>query len=271
MNEYYNDFENEQVQEYYELPQVPKEKRKKAKKNKDPFIGLTFRQLIVCGLALIAVVVFGNWDSDVSRNVRDKYIELFCQKTSVNEVIGAFSQSDGNIDVSPTDIATSTNTESLGNAILVSNTSQTVPPVSLVKTDVSSPVVNSVDMPINGRITSEFGYRDHPIYGEELFHKGIDIGGDYGDKIKVVLSGEVVEAQYDSGYGYYMKIRHSDNTYTLYAHCQKLLKKVGQKVTKGEVIAEVGSTGVSTGPHCHFEIIINGTYINPRWVLNIDE
>ncbi len=269
MNDYYNDFENEQVREYFETPDVPKIKRRKSKNDKDPFIGFTFQQIIVCGLALLAVLVFGGWDSDVSRNVKDKYVQLFCQKTSIDEVVGAFSQNNGEVDISSTDTVTATNTQPIGNAILVSTSTPSVQNVALVKTDVSSPVVNSVDMPINGRITSEFGYRDHPIYGEELFHKGIDIGGDYGDKIKVVLSGEVVEAQYDSGYGYYMKIRHSDNTYTLYAHCQKLLKKVGQRVNKGDIIAEVGSTGVSTGPHCHFEIIINGTYINPRWVLNI--
>ncbi len=269
MNDYYNEFEDNQVREYFEAPVVPKSKRKKSKNDKDPFIAFTFRQLIVCGLALLAVLIFSGWDSDISRNVRDKYIDLFCQKTSVDEVIGAFSQNSGKADISSTDTATSTDTEVLGNAIMVSTTPK-AQNVALVKTDVSSPVVNSVDMPIKGRITSEFGYRTHPIYGEELFHSGIDIGGDFGDDIKVVLSGEVVEAQYSDSYGYYIKIRHSDNTYTLYAHCQKLLKKVGQKVNKGEVIAEVGSTGVSTGPHCHFEIIINGTYINPRWVLNID-
>ncbi len=269
MDDFYNDFENEQVREYFETPEVPKVKRKKEKKDKDPFIGFTFRQLIICGLALLAVLIFGGWDSDISRNVKDKYVELFCQRTSVDEVIGAFSQNNGEIDISPTDCATATDTEPLGNAILVSATTPNVQNVALVKTDNPSTVVNSVDMPLNGRITSEFGYREHPIYGEELFHSGIDIGGDYGENITSVLSGEVVEAQYSDSYGYYIKIRHSDNTYTLYAHCQKLLKKVGERVSKGEVIAEVGSTGVSTGPHCHFEIIINGTYINPRWVLNI--
>ncbi len=269
MNDYYNDFENDQVREYFETPEVPKDKRKKSKKDKDPFIGFTFQQLIVCGLALLAVIAFGGWDSDVSRNVKDKYVELFCQRTSIDEVMGAFSQNGEEVDVSSTDLATATDTNLLGNAILVSTTPQTVQPVSLVKTDIPSTVVNSVDMPLNGRITSEFGYREHPIYGEELFHSGIDIGGDYGDEITSVLSGEVVEAQYSDSYGYYIKIRHSEGTYTLYAHCQKLLKKTGEKVSKGEIIAEVGSTGVSTGPHCHFEIIINGTYINPRWVLNI--
>ena len=269
MNDYYNDFENEQVREYFEAPEVPNAKRKKNKKDKDPFIGFTFQQLIVCGLALLAVLAFGGWDSDVSKAVRDKYVSLFCQKTSVDEVLGAFSQSDGEAYISPTDTATVTDTEPIGNAVLVSAEAENTTPLSLVKTTTTSTVVNSVDMPLNGRITSEFGYRTHPIYGEELFHSGIDIGGEYGDDIKVVLSGEVVEAQYNNSYGYYIKIRHSDNTYTLYAHCQKLLKKAGDKVNKGDIIAEVGSTGVSTGPHLHFEIIINGTYINPRWVLNI--
>ena len=270
MNDYYNDYEFPETREYFDTPDVPKEKRQKPQKDKDPFIGLTFRQLIVCGLALLAVLAFGGWDSDVSRNVRDKYIELFCQKTSVNEVIGAFSHNTSDVNPSPTDTITATDTEVVGNAVMVSTTPQKAVPVSLVKTDVSS-IVNTVDMPLNGRITSEFGYRTHPIYGEELFHSGIDIGGEYGDNITSVLSGEVVEAQYSDSYGYYIKIRHSEGTYTLYAHCQKLLKKVGQNVNKGEVIAEVGSTGVSTGPHLHFEIIVNGTYINPRFVLNIDD
>lgn len=278
MDDIYNNFEDTQVREYFDTPKVPRGKKRNKKKNGegDPFVAFTVRQLILCGLALLVVLIFGGWDSDLSRNVKDKYAELFCQKTSVDEVLGAFSQRDGQVDLSPTDLITATDTNTIGNAILVNSLpdkaeSNEIKPLALIKTESTlwdNDNTNSIQMPLKGRVTSEFGYRMHPIYDEYLFHSGIDIGGDYGEEIVAALSGEVVEAQYSDSYGYYIRLKHSDGLETRYAHCQKLLKEVGRRVNKGDVIAEVGSTGVSTGPHLHFEIISNGNYVNPRWVLN---
>ena len=94
-------------------------------------------------------------------------------------------------------------------------------------------------------------------------HKGIDYGTDYGTNILAAKGGTVVYAGYKSDYGYHVIISHGNGVRTVYAHASKLLVKKGETVTQGQVIAKVGSTGMSSGPHLHFEVIINGRYVNP--------
>lgn len=114
------------------------------------------------------------------------------------------------------------------------------------------------------RITSEYGYRIHPITKTKKFHKGIDIGAAQGTNVLAAADGTVVTAGWNSGgYGYYITINHGGGIVTLYAHNSKLLVKAGDKVTKGQVIAKVGSTGNSTGPHIHFEVLKNGSVVSP--------
>lgn len=117
-------------------------------------------------------------------------------------------------------------------------------------------------------VTSEFGYRYHPITGVWSGHGGIDIGKPQGTPVYASLSGTVTVAQYSSSYGYFVMIDHGNGLETLYAHNSKLLVSVGQIVTAGEKISEVGSTGDSTGNHLHFEVRENGTRVNPRNYLN---
>ena len=113
--------------------------------------------------------------------------------------------------------------------------------------------------PISGGFTS-------CAYGGYPGHKGIDLtyrGGAYGSAIYASASGTVISAGWSGGYGKCVKIRHSNGYVTLYAHCSSLLVGVGESVTQGQQIARMGSTGNSTGPHVHFEIIINGSQVNP--------
>ncbi len=119
-------------------------------------------------------------------------------------------------------------------------------------------------LPLKGKTTSEFGVRTHPISGDLRFHAGIDIAAPKGTNIYSAFDGEVIEADYDKWNGNYLKINHDNDIMTVYCHCEKLNVKKGQKIRAGEVIASVGSTGSSTGPHLHFELRINNVSYNPQ-------
>lgn len=117
--------------------------------------------------------------------------------------------------------------------------------------------------PISGPITSEFGWRTHPIFGTARFHSGLDIGGDYGIPIYAAASGTVIYAGWISGYGNAVIIDHGGGVTTLYGHNDSLNVSEGENVAQGQVIAMCGSTGNSTGPHCHFEVRENGEPVSP--------
>ena len=115
--------------------------------------------------------------------------------------------------------------------------------------------------PVSGRISSYFGYRT--IFGTYSYHGGIDIATSYGNSIKASDGGTVVWSGYKGTYGYLVIIDHGNGVQSYYGHNSKLLVSAGDKVYQGQVIARAGSTGRSTGTHCHFEIRINGTRVNP--------
>lgn len=114
------------------------------------------------------------------------------------------------------------------------------------------------------RVTSGFGKRNSPTAGASTYHKGIDIGASTGTAIYAAASGTVTEAGYSSSRGNYVVIYHSNGVSTAYMHCSALYVSSGDKVSQGQTIAAVGSTGISTGSHLHFSVIEDGTYVNPR-------
>jgi len=117
--------------------------------------------------------------------------------------------------------------------------------------------------PVNARITSGFGNRRHPILGYSRFHAGIDFGAPHGTTIHAADSGQVIFAGWYGGYGRAVIIDHGNGITTLYAHASRLYVSVGQAVGQGQAIAAIGSTGLSTGPHLHFEVRQNGNPVNP--------
>lgn len=128
----------------------------------------------------------------------------------------------------------------------------------------SLPSINGIKLavtPVSGTITSRYGVSSRI---RKSNHTGLDIATKTGTPIKVVASGTVTEASYDGSYGNLVKVNHGNGVETWYAHTSKMYVKKGQKVEAGDVIAAVGSTGNSTGPHLHLEIRVNGEHINPQ-------
>ena len=119
-----------------------------------------------------------------------------------------------------------------------------------------------------GRLTSNFGRRKAPKKGASTYHKGVDWAIPVGTAVMASSSGTVTRAGWGSGYGYCVYIRHPDGKETRYGHLSKVLVSVGQSVSQGQRIALSGNTGVSTGPHLHFEILVGGSQVNPLNYLN---
>ena len=123
-----------------------------------------------------------------------------------------------------------------------------------------------IGLPVHGRLTSGFGERFHPILGYARFHKGADLAAPAGTPIVAAADGKVVGAGWRGGYGQLVQIAHAGGLVTNYGHMSRIAAHVGELVRKGQVIGYVGSTGLSTGPHVHFEVTRNGRPINPMSV-----
>ena len=128
----------------------------------------------------------------------------------------------------------------------------------------STPVSGGWKVPINyTAMTSAFGWRIHPIYGTRKFHYGVDLAAPTGTPIYATRSGTVSTASYNGSAGYYVQINHGDGFRSIYMHMTHYVVSAGQNVSQGQVIGYCGSTGGSTGPHLHFGISYNGSYVNP--------
>ena len=141
-------------------------------------------------------------------------------------------------------------------AALPDNVSASVPAIAF-----------SYTAPLSGRITSAFGYRIHPVDGDESFHYGIDIAAAEGTDVCAFAGGRVIYAGVGEINGKYMKIEHADGIVSMYAHLSAFEVCVGDTVEEGQVIARSGSTGKVTGPHLHFQLYADGLLIDPASVL----
>lgn len=131
-----------------------------------------------------------------------------------------------------------------------------------------SPFDEETAVPVAGYNSSGFGYRLHPIKGEVRFHYGTDFAAWSGEEILAFAAGTVSFAGQSDSYGNYIKIDHGNGWESLYSHCSKLFAAVGDTVAAGDKIALVGDTGLTTGPHLHFELSKDGVYVNPEYYVN---
>ena len=243
----------------------------KEEKKKDPVIEFWKTQATICLLALLAVGVIRLVGGDIYRNVRDKYIELFCQTTSVKEVL----EEPPVLTPTPTVITTMATVTPTSVPVMAADGGDSVDDRLAVKENAllltaTSANQNQMVVPVKGVVTSPFGYRIHPIYGTRLFHNGVDIGADSGTPIVAALSGVVETADYNDSYGYYVILNHGKDFKTVYAHCSAFKVQVGEQIPQGKTIALVGSTGVSTGPHLHFEVRRGEYKVNPAWLVDLE-
>jgi murein DD-endopeptidase MepM/ murein hydrolase activator NlpD len=118
-------------------------------------------------------------------------------------------------------------------------------------------------LPVEGSITSEFGARTHPTTGKEETHTGVDINAKEGTEVKAVFDGIVEDSSEDKSLGLMLVINHGNGYKTRYGHLSKINVEKGKSIKKGDIIALTGNTGVSTGPHLHFEVEVNGKNVNP--------
>jgi murein DD-endopeptidase MepM/ murein hydrolase activator NlpD len=144
------------------------------------------------------------------------------------------------------------------------NTSIFVPGARLSRVDLQEINGDLFIWPVRGYITSSYGYRPSPFTGLRQFHTGLDLGAAQGTPIRAAMAGRVSSTGYDGTSGNYVVITHHSGYRTLYAHMSVIRTKTGTYVKTGDVIGDVGSTGLSTGPHLHFTVYKNGVTVNPR-------
>ena len=245
---------------------APREKKSGHKKS-DPKVDLMLVQLILCAAALLGAFGCKLLGGELYDTVRAKYIALVCDQTSIHQVIDAMSNRLFSTESIPLPSENSSLSAEGGsdeaNEPYIDN-------YNMVADELEHNIgnINAMALPLNGTITSGFAYRVHPITGKYTMHGGVDIAAAAGSEIRAAMDGIVRSAKSDSSSGNYLILDHNESLATMYAHCQELLVEEGQVVEKGQVIALVGSTGMSTGPHLHFEVRLNGIKLNPEWILD---
>lgn len=137
-------------------------------------------------------------------------------------------------------------------------------PAKVTVTQLRPPSAYGMQWPSMGPVTSEYGYRIHPVYGTRKLHSGLDVSDPKGTPIAAAQGGTVIMAGVQGGYGNCVIIDHGDGVSTLYGHMSKINVSKGQQVNRGDIVGLVGSTGTATGNHLHFEVRINGEATNPR-------
>ena len=132
-----------------------------------------------------------------------------------------------------------------------------------------APILLSRQMsaPVEGQVTSLFGWREHPMTGNMDFHRGLDIAAPLGNSVRAPLPGRVAEIGESAIYGNYVTLDHGGGLHTTYSHCETIEAEEGAWLRAGELLATVGNTGISTGPHLHLEISQDGIFYNPLWSL----
>ncbi len=232
----------------------PEQRPEKGKKTPDYKLSILLLQTCAAAVVLLAALGLRFFGGELYLQLRQAYYGAVNDTTRVEEVITP---------------------QSSQTAISSDPTSEQATPSAEFTLDFKTVQVaarpakatNTLLWPVQGRVTSPYGYRNDPFTGRRAMHWGIDIGADTGTPIVTVADGTVLKVAENDSYGKYVMVQHNENFVTLYAHCSAVTAKAGQTVAQGDAIAKVGSTGRSTAPHLHFETRVGGQKINPQWLL----
>ncbi len=239
------------------------ENRERRQRNKREIDNKSVMTRIIVVQLVLSLMVTGilfsicRKDNALSQNIKIFYATICERDMSVSEILDVFKK------VAKTTFSPSVQEETTAQG--ETNNDTTGEKASFSPVYLTVGFINPLEE-IN--ISSHFGFRISPITNKYSLHTGLDISSPQNSKIFAVYDGIVEKADYNEVRGYYVIIRHSNSLKTTYNHCNKLLVKENKKVKQGDVIALVGATGYATGHHLHFEVLLNGKYINPLWVLN---
>lgn len=194
--------------------------------------------------------------------------ELAVHKEQQEQQLGLKAEAERRIDIWAGELAAYAREDAAVQRVISENSGRTpVQTTSDAETSAASPTAASTSgfqWPLNARVTSEFGYRVHPVYGSRRLHAGIDIGAPSGTPIAAANDGVVIFAGTQGGYGRTVIVDHGGGITTLYAHQSSIGSSKGQAVSRGDIIGYVGATGTATGNHLHFEVRVDGSPNNPR-------
>ncbi len=233
------------------------------KRQTKPELNVLLIQISVVTALIIMLTVVKFLGGDLYTELVSWYIINFSGDTKISEVL---EEPQGSADENEISGEQALNTAALLPDIPAGDTNiiLTAVPTSPILQITTAFQSTTLLMPVNNAtVSSHFGERSNPITHNAETHKGVDLAAPKGSDIFAAEGGTVILSQKSASYGNYIIIDHGNGMQTLYAHCSKLLKRVGDTVEKGDIIARVGSTGQSTGPHLHFEVIKNGEYLNP--------
>lgn len=251
-----------------------KDRNKKKKASPDYISSVMIVQAIVCALICAAAFLCARAGGNVYEQLKQEITYIMGTDITVEKAVSVFKNAVGFVadPSSAWDSETEKNTEnneideaavygaSGGVDLYTAPTDASFSPVFLTQKGI---------FPLkSGTVTSRFGYRVHPIYEKVGFHTGLDLAADEGSDIYCIFDGVVKSVGCNDSRGNYITVEHTGGIETRYYHCSNVIAKEGAVIRKGEVIAKVGSTGVSTGPHLHIETLLNGVRYNPVYFID---
>ena len=260
-------WENQTKQEIQQLYPPTKEIVRKAKQNADAVL---ITQCVMCLLLLSFVLLMRSIDTQAVQEMRTSCEQLMTQGIQYGDDTQFARMANAGIKAlrEKTDAFLSEieekPTANAGGFWPVKNKKK-VPDGASLK-DYTLP--DAIQLPIKGAITSAFGFRDNPVNGTADFHMGVDFAADKGEEIASVLSGQVVKTGTGELRGNYIVVRHRSGLQTLYQHLTCSYVRVGELVAQGQTIGTAGDTGFVTGPHLHFELILDGVRVDPMQALS---